>query len=259
MKTELFISLLGAVVALGALIIAIFSHHVFNKRFSGINTKFLETINVIEKLTMSVQTHKIDEFPKNIPEIIKLIDSAEKSIEIYSDLTCIGIYSKPEFGYAYKNLLEKIKLDSKYGKVAVHIYTYNKDSTQHVMNLFFKSKKIEDIKESPYAEFLKGKYPNKYDKFKKLKTIEDFINFMTEEEIEFKQQLNDNTYCETYKNVEINIHIPFFMWIIDDTKAIIDLPYYHYQANEESIQTSDKALIDIFKNFLDGQIKENKQ
>jgi len=252
MKTEL-LNLLGEVVALGALIIAIFSHYVFNKRFSGINTKFLETINVIEKLAMSVTTHKIDEFPKNLSEIIKLIDSAEKSIEIYSDLTCCGIYSAPEASEKYRNLLLKKKADALSENISVRIYTYNKECTKNIMNKFFNPNNItfDEIKKSHYATvFLKERINHqKYEKLKNIEEIEAFAEYLTEEEMAFKKKLDDDTSRETYENIQIGSQIPFFMWIKDDMDAIIDFPYVEI-GKEYSIQTSDRNLIGIFKNFL---------
>jgi len=294
MKTELLISFLGAVVALGALGIAIFSHYVFIRRFSGINTKFLEiskdftdtqdkinglftdtqdkikdlfteTHGNIKKLTESVQTRKIKEFPNNMEEVIKLINSAKKSIEIYADLTCWGIYSKPDLFAKYAHTLLNIKADSiTEGEKTVHIYTYNEECTQKEMDIFFNSENtlIEKIKESPYAKHLKEqKNHQKYEKFENIKTIEEFTKYMTDEEMEFKTRLDDSTFCETYENKRIGIEIPYYMWIKDGTEAIIDLPYFYpynkYIGTENSIQTFDKDLIEIFKNFLDVHIKGN--
>jgi len=194
-------------------------------------------------------------------EVIKLLESAKESIEIYSDLTCWGIYSEPYVSNEYRDLLQMKKIKSLNGEITVHIYTYNEKYTQEAMAAFFNPEDttIEKIKESTYAKFLEKKYPHsKNVEFKNIKTIPDFTDFMTKQEKEFKEKLDDKTLGEKYENKRIKTDLPYFMWIKDDSEAIIDLPYPYYieQGKEDSIKTSDKALIKIFKDFLDMQIKD---
>jgi len=242
-------------ITIASLILSIYLHSIYIKEFN-------DTKNQIKNLTESVQTHKIDDFPNNRQQVTDLINSAKHSLEIYCDLSCWGMYSTPFFfENEYSQALLGKKIIATRGNMVVHIYTYNEEYTQDVMNKFFNHKNttIEKIKESSYAQFLKEKYPHKYDKFKNIETIEEFTKYMTDEEKAFKDELNYNNSCETYENKKMGAEIPYFMWIKDDKEAIIDLPYYIGEGKEFSIQTSDKYLIETFKNFLEEQIKGKLQ
>ena len=266
------ISIFGIGIAIVSFILAIQSNQKFNENFQGISDEFKAAHKKIEDLTESVQTKKIRKFPDNLQQIVDLILSAKKSVEIYSDLTCYGIYSNPELFDSYSRAIEIIKANSTHKSNShskhddslekVRIYTYGKDLVQAVMSKFFNSENtsIEEIKISSYAKRLKDSAPTEYEEFLKIDSIETFNKHLTQKEIEFKKSLDfKNISYNAYRNEIIEFDIPFFMWIRDDMEAIIAFPQYVKTPNEYSIRTLDRDLIEIFRSFLNAKIDGKSQ
>lgn len=187
----------------------------------------------------SMTTKFVGRFPDHMPEVIRLLESAEREVTILCDLLGYGHYSSPEQCRRYRATILKLSGDVKFN---IAIYS-PKRADQVAQEQLGKS--FEKISSSrTYNRWLEfyGISPQDAPK-----NIDEFYD-------RFKRNYDDQLQCFDMGSIEINQvdqkTIPVFFWIVDERDAVFSFPSLSIDPPEVAFKTSDRSLIEIFQRIL---------
>lgn len=96
-----FVTFLSAFLSIISVVLAYF----------GIKYAIKSTNKLKEELQEDLSTNYIGKFPDHLPEIIKQLKSAQKSVKILVDSPMYGCFSEPKLAASYASELSSIKME----------------------------------------------------------------------------------------------------------------------------------------------------
>jgi hypothetical protein len=205
----------------------------------------------IAELKGEVETHHIGAFPEFLPEIIEILDAADKSITIFCDLPAYGVVSSSERFEEYAKVIER---QAKNPRVEVRML---------------------HLDEAGRAASLGIQFRGSWEVLRKKPAVDSFVATATEtlDEQNPKQSflaLVEARQVETLERFEgadvvadpTDLIMPLYFWIVDNSKAIFALTEFSPQAHEAGFRTGSKNLITamngIYVRYRDSGTAESR-
>lgn len=220
------ISLVGLILTVVALLLAI-----FQQRSAGSQAKELKEIR------HSMSTQFIGLFPEFVPEVVALIQSANREVLISYGQVTYAIFSYRQKWLDYKTALEH-KLQE---GVRVDLLCLDeKERKKHQLEQFFLAAQSWEtaLNDANFRARLEIFAPLYASKRPKDLDIETFLNALEEQQ---KKSL-----MEDFKNAEkLAVSFPFAVhsWIVDGSRAIFTVPNFAEGPTEIGFSTTDLRLI----------------
>lgn len=228
-------------------------------RIENVDSQSERLLRQISKIEEGLSTKYLDEFPKFIPEITRIISDAKEKVYILCDYPAYGCFTDSKEWQAYDNKL----LEKKINKVPISVITNTAKKRKEMIKQQFDpiewKKWLEDegniIKMKNYF-LTQGKDPNDVSK---IQNFDEFLLTLDEsDESVLRKTFTDNV-VEKFLTDEL---IPINLWIVDEKLAVFTLPSYSTSGKrtEFGFRTSDKKLLssltELFKTYRQ-QFKNN--
>ena len=187
-------------------------------------------------------------FPDNIPDIIDLLDGAQSSVTILTDVVAYGAFSAPVH---HEKLIRKLINKRREDKVTVTWRSYDEQSAkQHVRDQL----RLTGIRDGSKEEqdFLKGKSVDRFlDTFQgyvRPSSIGDFLdNILLKRNADVAGALTD---AGADVSAVVSAPIPIYFWIIDNRRAILSFPCKGAAGlREDTFVSNDHSLIAMLRDI----------
>lgn len=189
-----------------------------------------------DEIVKNLSTRYIGEFPFFLPNVVKELESARRSIYIAKDFPGYGIYSNHQEYLNYVKVLQQ-KLTERV-EIKMVVLADNRRLEMH--DLQFKGVTIDQLKKSDYFQnFVRWSGQNPED----IRNMEDFKSALAEEQRRACREDFRNIYTK-----EFDGHMPVYLWIVDDSRAILSFPSLVGGAKEGALFTRDGKLIPLLLN-----------
>jgi hypothetical protein len=204
----------------------------------------------IKIIAESISTKYVDVFPKNMPEIIKLIQKTQKSLTVITDVAAYGHFSNPDNSASYTTELEKLSYPNR--KIDIKFVCYDSEHTQDSLRKQFGDFDALKAKNEFNAYMLW--HPNDVPK-----DMTDLVSQIDEAGIALQNSLKKHNDIKV-NNIIIKVSkegLPIFMWISDDQEAIFSLHNYGQSPREDSFRTTDPRFIQRLKEIANEALAKS--
>lgn len=200
-----------------------------------------KTDRSLREISESMSTKYVGEFPDHVPEITRLIGTANKKVTIVCDLLGYGYYSSPHQYQRYRAAI--LGLNS---GVEATIAIYGKERACQAAKEQLGDSFEDIVKSDSYKNYVS------YYNIGKDEEPKDTHEFYEKWKSDYETQCADfNVRHVVIREVtNKNKTIPVYFWIIDDRSAIFSFPSLSIDPPEVAFKTSDRDLINIFKRIL---------
>jgi hypothetical protein len=188
----------------------------------------------MEQLARSMSTRYIGIFPKDMDDIIEVINLADQELLIMSDTVDYGSYSRPE---TYQRLLNAV-LSARERGVSVRWLAYGEKPGEETLLSQFKEADFDDTRNSPkfrnYFKYWSGKQPPE--------THAEFLTILREKEKDFLKDLRD-------KGTEIHTlseKVWLFFFMQDKQDAVFLFEDIGAEEQGLAFRTRDAKLVETF-------------
>lgn len=187
----------------------------------------------IVELRGEIQTHHIGSFPKFLPEIVEILDRAERKITIFCDLPAYGVVSARERFPEYAELIERKASSKDFEVRLLHL-----DHTRRIESLEsqFRGSWAELCKEPSVSDFVqKSAEPLNGDDPKR--SFLELVETRQEETLASFERAG-------VKAVPTGLIMPLYFWIADRKSAVFALTEFSPRAHEVGFRTGSTNLIE---------------
>lgn len=188
----------------------------------------------MEDIAGSMSTRYIGVFPKNLEDILEVVDLADRELLVMADFVDYGHYSNPR---GYEKFAERIK-EARDRGVEVKLLVYDRIQATKALEEQFPEGKWATEKESPEHRHFVSVYPG----IVPPDSHEEFLHLLRRKGRELDGQLLD-------KKVEIRV-LPdqqqLFFWLEDDEDAVFSFENIG-EGDPLCFRTRDAKIIEIFR------------
>ena len=216
----------------------------------------LATVRTLNELTSRMSlvniTRYVGTFPANLPDLITLIRSANKSVRIATDHAAYGAFSEPEL---HKLLISELVSQALDGREVELLYYGNTPlvsaTKAQFENEFTTSQQVDDLLSSEKIErFLE------YNKsYRPPTTLDDFLDIIVKKNEEVIAVL-ENAGVRTFP---LPSEIPVLLWIIDGDEAAA---YSFYNVGRDSSEvtfiTVDRNVVPLLASIFDKHLIDSR-
>lgn len=205
--------------------------------FGGIVTCLALILSILESRRLrgiheSLSTRVVGNFPDNVSEITDLLGAAKGQVVVVCDSPAYGFFSNRKAYLDYRHKLQTLVDDG----VEIKMVTFDRERSIEASRAQF-GEDIGKIRElDAYKQHFieaEGAQP---------RTAEEFFEYL-ESKVDREREVFANVLAET------NGSIPLYFWIVDGREAVFSFPTLRKQPPEVAFRTSDKWLIEIFKDI----------
>jgi len=200
-----------------------------------------EQLEQLAKITSSIQTSYVGEFPHNLDEIMNVVNSVSEQgeLDIMTDFAGYGIYSR---NAAYRKYFDALVQDHHRKKVVIKMLVYDQVLGDTALRTQFKESDFLDEKAGGFRGFFDDHppAPENYDGFVKrlLKFQDETVHEMCENGIDVRRVPSSQKYL-------------FFLWGNDSPQALFAFRNETAKNRELSFKSVDRSLIEVFKTVFD--------
>jgi len=204
--------------------------------FGGIATCLALFLSILEskRLTgihQSLSTRVVGNFPDNVPHITSLLGEAKGQILIVCDSPAYGFFSNRRAYLDYRHKLQTLADDD----VNIKMVAFDRERSIGASRAQFGSD-IDKIRElDSYKQYFSGTDSEP-------QTAEEFFEYL-ESKVDRERDVFASLLTET------NGDIPLYFWLVDGREAVFSFPTLRKRPPEVAFRTSDKWLIEIFKDI----------
>jgi hypothetical protein len=246
--------------------------------FGNINVLFAIIVNIIsilqfrqakqqtkdiQKINDSLTTRYLTTFPDFLPQVVTLINSTQKHLEIVVDVPGYGILSKHDEFVEYETAIKR-RLSK---NIPVKIVFLNKERRKESFSELFpaegqdwdawRNKQENQIK---LHDFFAHEGDNKFDNEIDRKS---FIDNTTRDQLEAALENAYQRVCtnafRTANKVEVNEQLSFHFWISDGQSAVFTIPSFSPNDKAQGFTTSDPRLIAALTNIVERYCRNKPQ
>jgi len=203
-------------------------------------------LTVMQRYSLETRatTQYLGKFPENLPTLIEIVEGANTSIKVLTDVFAYAAYSATA---NYNRLMIALEKRIETNKVNLTWCTYNKEKAKEsVMKQLRLAGVVENSKEA--KEFLGSEKMKEFvDTFKGIqppRTILEFFETVLEgRNEETRKRLGDKG-CQMQPIV--STELPLYIWLIDDRVAIFCVPIKEENfVREDTFITRDPTLLSV--------------
>ncbi len=166
-----------------------------------------------QRIAESVSTRFIDNFPRNIPALVKLVETARDTIVICADYAGYGEFSNREGFEDYRHALTKAVA----AKVKVNMFLYD---------------------EAAMREALKRQFPDE---------VDSFFQKEIDRELAIRNEFKNSGITIT----DVHTDLPVFLWLVDGREAIFSFHVFRSAPGdsfrEAAFRTLDARFVEVLR------------
>ena len=192
----------------------------------------------LTKITESISTQYVGEFPEHLPKITAILAKATKNVEILCDVPGYGHYSSRQQYFNYRNVIQKLAVTD---KVQIRMAFYTQDLAK---------KAAVDAFGDDFAAIRKTDAFRAYRKTisREIKDIDDFYKLIVElDYINCKKDFEEIAGIEL---IRIKEPVQIYFWIIDGLEAVFSIATSGLDPVEVAFTTTDTKFIAILQALL---------
>lgn len=212
-------------------------------------------IGQIQDIRRSLTTSFIGDFPDFVPQVISLIESAEKSLAIFCDIPAYAAFTSPKYFFNYRQVIER-KINQ---KIKVEIAFLNQEWRQRAFDEQFSKQQNDCINwnENDRAKLdnFINEFPNSLLKDNLTLEVSELNKIRLFDLIE-ELDLFTIKMLSNAKPLEITSNMPLLFWLKDDIEAIFAIPAYEGDIKTLGFKTSDRSLIESLK-YMSFRYRQN--
>jgi hypothetical protein len=207
----------------------------------------------IKLIADSVSTQYVDIFPKNMPEIIKLINRTEHSLTVITDVAAYGHFSSPPNSANYVRALEALNDPDR--NIHIEVLCYNPTKAREKLVEQFGIQDFEAIKFETFKKENKTykTYLSRHNGEEPQSAGALYTQIIQAGDALMKNLIKSNS-TTTVKTTSEDL--PIFMWIRDDKEAIFSLHNYGQSPREDSFRTTDARFIARLKEISKAEFDQ---
>lgn len=194
----------------------------------------------IEQMVGSISTRFIGVFPKDIDDIIDVVQLADREILIMTDFIDYGSYSRPD---KCDELLKALTHASE-EKVAIRCLVYGDGPANETLNTQFRAEEFRKTSKSPSFSYY---FDKKYRGRQKPTTHRELLDVLVEKQKECTKELLD-------KGLQIQTlseKVWLYFWLEDEEDAVFVFEDIGTKDLGLAFRTRDAKLIETFKGIFE--------
>jgi hypothetical protein len=200
----------------------------------------------MEHLARSMSTRFAGRFPKNLTEILNVVQSADKELLIMADFLNYGSYTAPDLFLALKSAIEKNCLKG----VTVKILRYDDQRAKEAL-----------MEQLPVRLFNEDKKSSRFKGFCERHNLVDPTYEDLIAELLKNQESTEKFLIET-AGVKVRVamdNLPMFLWLEDEEDAVFVFRYPGLPDRGFSFRTRDGSLISNFHQPFESHWNKGKE
>ncbi|MCY3731095.1 MAG: hypothetical protein OXF98_07105, partial [Rhodospirillaceae bacterium] len=189
----------------------------------------------LKKISESISTQYVGEFPDHIYEIVRTLETAKKNVTILCDIPGYGHFSSPHLYRRYRSAIERLAQQNVEISITVYTRKYSRTSNEKQFGHSFKA----ITENEAFSNYIKRARQAP-------QSIEEFYDML---DMNYDHHYNDFS-LPSISLVQTTERVPLYFWMVDDLVALFAFPSLSIDPPEVAFKTFDSVLIRIFKTVL---------
>lgn len=210
--------------------------HVATKLAKEHAEQLVGVTNQLVEVQGGLSTRYIGEFPYYIPEIVAMLEKANRKIVIFCDYPGYGYFSAPLSSLDYEHVLDRKK-----SSVELTLTCLNSAARLRLQREQFSDPEWAAWRQNP-------EFSEKVARFIATHAVGTDPKSITYDQLlESQEQIDADLIKRVFgssRTTEIDGYFPLHFWIVDDSMAIFSIPTLAGPILEYGFKTSDRTLIE---------------